>query len=302
MYCSACGKALLSSAKYCPHCGQLSAAESADSSTAGEREPAQVAKPDTDDSTRAAVASSASKSRLLLVIEAIALGVLAVTCIALGALQGFIPIFLIEGIIFGGLAWLCVAMRNMSPGLHSAVFIVSVLLAGLVGVTLDMDTFGPHYRYLSQGSVQYRVDERAGRTDRLGNGGWTPVAYDKEAQEIPISLTDGTKGNDAVSKYFSGPSVSLTQGGWAPPTLFGGSSGKICFIATNSSGYVVDRIVIDVALKDKSATSQPVTLKAQSGGLLAVGAKGLICGDAPQGVSASDGWTYSADHAYGWKP
>ena len=218
MYCSACGKALLSGAKYCPHCGQLSASNSADSTTAGEQEVAQTAQPGTSDVLRVAAVSSASKSRLS--VEAIALGVLAVTCIALGALQGFIPIFLIEGAAFGGLALLCIARRSMSVGLRSVVFVASVLLAGLVGVTLDQDTLGPHYRYLSQGSAQYRVDEKAGRTDRLGNGGWIPIAYDRDAHEIPIdtNLIDQGLG--------SAGTIPLTQGAWTPPSAFGGSSGK----------------------------------------------------------------------------
>jgi len=219
----------------------------------------------------------------------------------LGALQGFIPIFLIEGAAFGGLALLCIARRAMSVGLRAAVFVVSVLLAGLVGVTLDQDTFGPHYRYLSQGSAQYRVDEKAGRTDRLGNGGWTPIAYDTEAREIPISLANDDDLSKYLSNFVEGQTISLTKGDWTPPPAFGGSNGKICFLAANSSEYVVDRIVIDVALKGKSDATRPVSLKSLSGGLIAVGATGLVCGDAPQGMSASDGWTYSYDRAYGWK-
>lgn len=293
MYCSACGKALLSGAKFCPHCGHLSASDSADSTTAGGQEGAQVSQHDTSDAPRVAAESSASKLRLS--VETIVLGVLAVTCITLGALQGFIPIFLIEGVAFGGLAWLCIARRSMSVALRSVVFVVSVLLAGLVGVTLDQDTFGPRYRYLSQGSAQYRIDEKAGRTDRLGSSGWIPVAYDRDAHEIPI----GTKPFD--QGLGSTGTIPLTRGAWTPPSGFGGSSGKICFLAANSSGYVVDRIVIDVALKSKSNAAQPVILKSLSGGLVAVGATGLLCGDAPQGMSASDSWTYSDEHAYGWK-
>jgi hypothetical protein len=301
MYCSACGKALPNGAKYCSHCEQASGSDSADPTIAGEQEAAHTAQPCTSDSPRVAAESSASNSRLS--VEAIALGVLAVTCIALGALQGFIPIFLIEGAAFGGLALLRVARRSTSVGLRSVVFVVSVLLAGLVGVTLDQETFGPHYRYLSQGSAQYRVDVKAGRTDRLGNGGWIPVAFDKEAEEIPISPTDG---NNPLSKSYPNSTISLTQGAWTPPSAFGGTNGKICFLAANSSAYVLDRIVIDVALLDaalkvKSDATQPVTLKSLSGGLIAVGATGLVCGDAPQGMTATDGWTYSYEHAYGWQ-
>ncbi len=299
MYCPACGKALLTGARYCPHCGQPSASDSVTSSTAGELEPAsaQVAQSVSGDSAPVPALPSASKSALRFSVEAVVLSVLAVTCILLGALQGFIPIFLIEGLALGGLAWLCFFRRTMLSGLRSAVFIASLLLAGLVGVTLDEDMFGPHYRYLSQGSAQYRVDERAGRTDRLGTGGWTPVAYDRDAQQIPLSLTDG---NNPFSKYVFDPAgtISLSEGSW---TSAFGSGGKICFIAANSSNYVVDRILIDVALKGKSDAAQTVTLKNEVGGLIGAGTTGLVCGSPPQGMSASDGWTYSSEHAYGWK-
>jgi hypothetical protein len=138
-------------------------------------------------------------------VGSITLGAFALICMILGAIQGFIPIFLIEGVAFSGLSWLCAARWPLSSRVFSAVFVSSLLLAGLVGVTLDQDAFGPRYRYLSQGSVEFRIDEKAGRTDRLGSGGWYPVAFDREAQEVPAS-------------------VELTKGYW--PSSIG--SGKIC--------------------------------------------------------------------------
>jgi hypothetical protein len=232
----------------------------------------------------------------------ITLGAFALVCLALGAIQGFVPIFLIEGAAFGGLAWLCAARWPLSALLHPIVLVSSLLIAVLVGVALDQDTFGPRYRYLSQGSVQYRVDEKAGRTDRLGDGGWHPVAFDSEARKVP--------GADTLFDH----SIVLTQGGWT--ATLSPLGGKICFAVTNSSDYVVERVEIVAHIQKKSdpeagkdgapdfysaATGPQVVLKNYGGGFIDAGETRLACGSAPRDLSADETWSYTYAGAYGWK-
>ncbi|MGO9895777.1 MAG: hypothetical protein ACLPX8_16400 [Bryobacteraceae bacterium] len=230
----------------------------------------------------------------------ITFGAVALICLVLGAVQGFIPIFLIEGVAFGGLAWLCAARWPLTPLLHSIVLVSSLFLAALVGMTLDQDTFGPRYRYLSQGSVQYRIDEKAGRTDRLGNDGWYPVAYDSEAREAPA--------NGTVTQ------IELTQGEWLPWST-APMGGQICFLAANASDYVVDRITIAPEIQKKgdaaggkgstpdysAAFGQQVILKRYGGGFIGTGETRLACGSAPRDLSADETWSYTYVNAYGWK-
>lgn len=222
----------------------------------------------------------------------ITLGVAALICVILGVAQGFIPIFLIEGIAFAGLAWLCAAKWPLGQGLHSVVLVGSLLLAGLAGVSLDQDTFGPRYRYLSQGSVQYRVDEKAGRTDRLGNHGWYPVAYESEAKEI--------NGLDVIW------TVNLTKGYWEPAI----AGGNICFTISNTSSYTLDRITIQVQSQKKNADAdkgdapvlnQQIILKSYGGGFIGTGDSVLACASSPRDLAADETWSYSDLHIYGWK-
>lgn len=234
----------------------------------------------------------------------ITLGVVALICLVLGAVQGFIPIFLIEGLAFGGLAWLCAVKWPLSQSMHSIVFVTSILLAALVGVTLDQDTFGPQYHYLSQGSAQYRIEEKAGRTDRLGNSGWYPVAYDKDAQELSSI--------DMLS------TVNLTKGEWR--SALSGLGSQICFSVTNSSDYTLDRITIDLQIQkkndvaagngsgaDKDSTNQPnpasqqIVLKSYGGGFISAGENPLVCASSPRDLTADETWSYSDVHLYGWK-
>jgi len=330
MYCVECGSSLPNDAQFCPRCGKRhgteetafsdksSEAAKADESEANPPIPSSESaseagavrrfvwenlEPDsaTPPASTASVTTEEKAPARYANAGSIIMGVVALTCTALGAIQGFIPIFLIEGVAFGGLAWLCAVKWPLSQSLLSVVFVASILFAGLVGVTLDQDSFGPRYRYLSQGSVQYRVDERAGRTDRLGSSGWYPVAYDREAQELPPVAAIWT--------------VNLTKGEWTS-----GSGGKICFSAVNSSEYTVDRITIAVQIQKKSdaqagkdgatdkdsanqlnPTDQQVVLKSYGGGFIGTGDTALVCAPSPRDLTADDTWSYTDEHIYGWK-
>lgn len=298
MYCISCGSLLPNEAQFCPRCGKRNGAE-ATASRSGSSEPASAGESEASSSlppseidtaangpalptgdegrearqstseTRNADSPTEAGTGTTVIQKAksparyanagsITLGAAALICVVLGAVQGFIPIFLIEGVAFAGLAWLCAAKWPLGQSLHSVVLVGSLLLAGLAGVSLDQDTFGPRYRYLSQGSVQYRVDEKAGRTERLGNHGWYPVAFDSEAKEINAL--------DAIL------TVNLTKGYWEPAI----AGGDICFTVSNSSGYILDRITIQVQTQkkndanagkgDASALNQQIVLKSYGGG------------------------------------
>ncbi len=337
MFCDGCGLALQNGAQFCPRCGKRAVlAESASAPSQSNTLPQaeKVADANTnmrerelgeqlevrvepeaggivDDGSSPPPSETSEPSGSVLFASvapvtpdpkspkrfantgSITLGVFALICLVLGAVQGFIPIFLIVGFAFGGLAWLCAVRWPLSAGVHAAVLVASLLLAVLVGVTLDQDSFGPRYRYLSQGSVQYRVDERAGRTDRLGAGGWYPVAYDSEAKEI-----------NALDTIFT---VSLTKGYWEPAL----AGGNICFLITNTSGYIVDRITIQIQTQGKSdakagndsaaAVDQQVILKSLGGGLISPGQNSLVCASSPRDLSADETWSYTDVHVYGWK-
>lgn len=216
--------------------------------------------------------------------------VIALLSFVLGAIQGFIPVFLILSVLFGSLALLCfLKYRSMEP-LRAFVLAASVLLAGVLGVALDQNTFGVHYRYFSQGSAQYRVDERAGRTDRLEANRWVTVAYDKPAQPIPM-----------MGPF---PPITLNSGDWSSGPFNNLSNNKICFTAENSSNYVIDRIVVSVGLKNNSHLPQDVTLKSDMG-LIEPGDTESVCGKgSPEilsQISATNSWVYSFGMAYGWR-
>jgi hypothetical protein len=220
----------------------------------------------------------------------ITLGTVALICLVLSAIQGFIPIFLIEGAVFGGLAWLCAAMWPLSQSLHSVVLIASLLLAGLVGVTLDQDTFGPRYRYLSQGSTELRIDEKAGRTDRLGSSEWHPVAFDRAAEQLPPS-------NVSVFDF------TLKDGHWGPNWPNGD---EICFTFENPSVYVIQKLPVQIEVKDKDGkevkdASQIIDLAKEGGGLIDTGETSKVCAHAPGTFPEGGNWSYTDVQAYGWK-
>ncbi|MGA2351597.1 MAG: hypothetical protein ABSF70_14265 [Terracidiphilus sp.] len=350
MYCAACGSTLPIEALFCPRCGKRSILDEVTPDTAlpetptntgidtkdngkmlepepspqSEANPAPPASETNTTTNAVAQAFGANTSEQNSTVAnkfrnagSITLAVVALICLILGAVQGFIPIFLIEGVAFGALAWLCAARWPLSPRIFSAVFVTSLLLAGLVGVTLDQDTFGPRYRYLSQNSTQYRIDEKAGRTDKLGSGGWHPVAFDKDAQELPVV-------------------VNLDKGEWS--RSFGDGSGRICFTTgtnatnpfaevnygngdTKSSDYIIDRISIAVEIHNMTSASAEaygsshpkedhftryisggqVVLKNDGGGFINSEETTKVCGSTPRDLADGETWSYTDMHVYGWK-
>jgi hypothetical protein len=139
--------------------------------------------------------------------------------------------------------------------------------------------------------VQYRVDEKAGRTDRLGSNGWHPVAFDKAAEQLPPS---------DVSVF----DFTLKDGHWGPNWPNGD---EICFTFENSFGYVIQKLPVQIEVKDKDGkdakdVSQMIDLTKEDGGLIDTGETAKVCARAPGNFPEGGNWSYSTSYLIqGWK-
>jgi hypothetical protein len=331
MYCSTCGAAFPLTSNFCPQCGKpalkadpihgwqavttvnrVATANAAsdlisanDTETAAGREAdlqeISIAPPNPNSmaATNTSTATFSDPGRPKYANSgSIVLTVFSLLCLIFGVMQGFIPIFLIAAIIFGGLAALCAFRWPLSISIHSVVLTTSLLLAGVVGIALGRDPFGPSYRYLTQGNTEIRINEKNGRTDRLTNGGWEPIAFDHNAMQLP---------QDENSK------ITLSNGVWKSNYL----SGEVCFDVSNSSDYVVKSIAIVVTAKDKSGnevkdlSDDPFSLYTSNGpsgtmltstyGLLNTGGSYHVCGNKSRALADGEIWSYTGMQAWGWK-
>lgn len=296
MFCSRCGSPLAADGLVCSNCLKPCIRDEPTGTFALQPMPPEPEFPTRPDPAAPAAVDERNRPKRYANCGSITLGVVALVCLVLGAVQGFIPIFLIEGVAFGGLAWLCAARWPLSEGLLSVVLVSSLLIAGLVGVTLDQDSFGPRYRYLTQGNQELRVDEKAGRTDRLAVGSWVPVAFDKPSQDI------SKLGGNVIDDLFA---VQLSDGSWSS----GGLSGRqeVCFTLKNSSNFVIQSVFITVTTQQKDdpnnkpTSSEQVVLKSQYDRLIPRGASDVICGAASHVFAPGESWTYSEQEVLGWK-
>jgi hypothetical protein len=143
------------------------------------------------------------------------------------------------------------------------------------------------YTYLKEGEAQFRVDNEAGRTDKLeGANGWQPVSFDRPPENLPT---------EQAQKLFP------TAGKWERS----GFNDKICFHVLNDSDYVVESVRVLVSINPKPADADDlgdaVIMKAYLGGLLARGRQDLFCGDAPRPLPGTANWTFGDLRARGWK-
>lgn len=182
------------------------------------------------------------------------------------------------------------------------IFLMVSLLAVAIAATIAYVVgkgSRPGYTYLKEGTIQFRVDERSGRTDRLGSTGWEPFSYDSSSEELPTSVV--TLGNSTWESGFSTP----------PP-------GRICFDAHNHSGSVVQDVKISISFDPKPADyptgaggdpgnvddfifGEYSTLKPDRENLLAAGKDGRVCGTAPRVFPTGAKWSYTVLRVRGWK-
>ncbi len=311
MYCIECGAALPNEVLSCPNCGKSCYIldEPANDTTPADAPPATEKVADditrllgsdsnTSGNSATSVTNQPSSSLRHYNGGSITLGAFCLICFIISAVQGFMPIFLIAGLTFGGLAWIYAIKWPLSEVLISVVLVSSLLVAGVVGIALDRDTFRPSYKYLTQGNAEIRIDEKNGRTDRLTNGGWQPIAFDHDAIQLP---------QDQNLR------ITLSNGEWK--SFY--SSGEVCFDVSNSSDYVVKTIAIVVTVKDKAGnevkdlsdsqylalvSNGPVgTTLMSSYGLLNTGGLDHVCKGKPRALANGETWSYSGTQAWGWK-
>jgi|ERR1017187_764066 hypothetical protein len=194
MYCVQCGSALSNQSQFCSNCGsrRVFPEKSCDPDSQGT--PPQANEPEGEDrkiaekagaqqsevspspqkfekNIRRAVsalagsaASEEAKPHTLpryANVGAIIMGAFAFICGILFAFSGLTPIFLAEAVAFGALAWLCAVRWPLSQRVHAIVLICSLLIAGLVGVTLDQDIFGTRVRYPSVGPPRVQPSDQS---------------------------------------------------------------------------------------------------------------------------------------------
>ncbi len=311
MYCIGCGAALPNEVLSCPNCGKrccildepANDPPPADAPPATEKVADDRTRPLGSDSptsgnSAAPVADQPRSSLRHYHGGSITLGAFGLICFIISAVQGFIPIFLIAGLAFGGLAWLCAVKWPLSEVLLSVVLVSSLLVAGVVGIALDRDTFRPSYRYLTQGNSEIRIDEKNGRTDRLANGAWEPIAFDHNAMQLP---------QDENSK------ITLSNGVWK--SSYPGA--EVCFDASNFSAYVVKTIAIAVTVKDKAGnevkelSDNPYASALSNGpagttltssyGLLNTSESYQVCKYKLRALADGETWSYTGTQAWGWK-
>jgi hypothetical protein len=210
----------------------------------------------------------------------------AVLSLVVSFVKGVVPIFIIEAGLWGGLAWYWNRKKPKSQAATAIVLLLAVVVVAAEGYSLLRKFEGPNYTYLQQGNAQYRVDNAAGRTDRLTSTGWTAVSFDRPPE--PIVVGDLIFG------------LTLNKGEWDPILK------QICFDASNNSDFVLQNFTIIVSLNPKPADDNPfddiVTLKGYGGGLLDKGKSSLSCGPAPKTYPAgSTTWSYVLSSGSGWK-
>jgi hypothetical protein len=181
-----------------------------------------------------------------------------------------------------------------SPKANLIVLLLAVCVAAGEGYSLGQSG-SPNYTYLKEGNIQFRVDSRRGRTDRLYAGGWIPVTFDRPPEGIPA---------DQI------PQLVLSNSGWESATST--SPGQICFDVQNNSDYVLKEVAILAAVHVSTPPSTgiykgfdpyaaPERVVLQSAYLIDRGTSAHLCGATSSYPSPSDNWSYSDTTASGWK-
>ena len=129
--------------------------------------------------------------------------------------KGIVPIYALEAVIWGALAWFGYKRSPFSQKANLIVLLLAVAVAGVEGYSVGAHSGGKSYTHIQSGGLLYRVDSRSGRTDVLrGVGGWQPISFDRPPKPIDLS-------GIPLAPIVDFP---LTEGRWH------NSSEKICFM------------------------------------------------------------------------
>jgi len=258
MFCDKCGTNLLYDSQFCRKCGNALTA---------------IATP-----LAPTVSSVATNNPNLgtIVFAGFALFSLVVSFV-----KGIVPIFLVEAVLWGALALYWHKKKPTSQATTAIVLLLAVAVAAGEGYLVGRQFGVKTYTYLQQGNIQYRVDEAAGRTDRLGTGGWEAVSFDRPAEPIP-----------SADVFLA---VSMSKGEWA-------FNNDVCFDVSNDSGFVLQDIWIQITFDPQPPEGNLfLNLKRYGGAPLDKGKSGRFCGSASRAFPSGSKWSYTITSEGGWK-
>jgi len=195
--------------------------------------------------------------------------------------KGIVPIFLVEAVLWSALALYWYRKKPTSQASTAIVLLLAVAVAAGEGYLVGRQFGVKTYTYLQQGNAQYRVDNSAGRTDRLGTGGWEAVSFDRPAEPLP-----------SADFWLA---VAMSKGEWA-------FNNEVCFDVSNNSGYILQDISILITFDPKPADGDVyVNLKRYGGAPLDKGKSGRFCGSASRAFPSGSTWSYTITSESGWK-
>ncbi len=318
IFCTKCGTNLPDDSLFCRKCGYKLAPVIESNPSAPTTNPAQVAAETRSDAPPAtgtdapfregsstsigsttqtapslSVAVTSSQRKSTLNLGTIVFATFSLLSLVVCIVNGIVPIYAIESVMWATLAWYCHKKSPLSQKANLIVLLLAVGVAAGEGYSVGAHSHGKSYTYLQQGNLQYRVDSRSGRTDALkGGGGWEPVSFDRAPEVVELIAAS--------------LSLQLTEGKW--------DSDRICFEIENDSDYVLESVKVSISLEPKPANPNPiyadrwdyaVTLKQYGGGLLDKKRRSQFCGatkiwgwQTPVGATS---WSYSISSATGWK-
>jgi len=235
-------------------------------------------------------------------------GGLSLLTLAISFAKGIVPIYLAEAALWAALALFWHKKHVTSPAANGLVLLCAIALAAGEGFLIGRQGHD-RFRYLQQGSTQFRVNERLGSTDRLTGSGWQPVSFDRPAEAVPLAGTS----DDHV---FGGlAQLSLTNGVWTGNSTNAGL-GEICYGVENKSDYVLRDVTVNVDYEPVSTLPKselksldlrpisllyPVVLRTGSGLLLGPNATSRLCGPSPPELPEGSKWSSKLVSAAGWK-
>lgn len=161
--------------------------------------------------------------------------------------------------------------------------VVVVIVAAAFGCVLLMRPF-IRYKFLNEGSLQFRYDRYSGRTDQLvPTEGWVPVGFNRPSEEVPTA------------------NIQLSGMRWL--------GNRVCAEVNNESDYLVKSVIVQMCVNAKGCDQDMIdqALQARDGALtlslqpvgylLQKGETGRFCAEAEEAAYPA----YTVLGAKGWK-